>query len=341
MSEKPTFRTVMRGYDVVEVDKAIDDLYKALAQARSEASNHSAEVERLQTTANRLHQDVAEERSRTAALADELKNSHPTFEDLGKRIGQMLSLAEAEAEELVSTAKAEADKLGQDSAAAAAQVRSDTEAYAQDKASRADAEASKTIENARRQADEILDHADREATARREEAEALYEHQRARAAAAAADFERTLAERRDKAAAEFAAQMQANDDALARAEELQASTAAEAERIRVEAQEEAEGIVRDANNEAAKVVEQARMAAERIRRESDREVQAATARRDAITAQLTNVRQMLATMGGAAMGNMADLAGVSMPEQTAPVAQSAPAPVEAPVEDDGSLFTSE
>ena len=39
------------------------------------------------------------------------------------------------------------------------------------------------------------------------------------------------------------------------------------------------------------------------RRESEREVHAATSRRDAITAQLTNVRQMLATLGGAAIVN--------------------------------------
>ena len=45
--------------------------------------------------------------------------------------------------------------------------------------------------------------------ARREEAEAYFEKQRATAAASAADFERTLAERREKATAEFTGQMQA------------------------------------------------------------------------------------------------------------------------------------
>nr|WP_284289414.1 hypothetical protein [Angustibacter aerolatus] len=49
----------------------------------------------------------------------------------------------------------------------------------------------------------LLDDADREATARREEAEAVYEHQRARAAQAAADFETTLAQRRQRAEADF------------------------------------------------------------------------------------------------------------------------------------------
>jgi hypothetical protein len=40
--------------------------------------------------------------------------------------------------------------------------------------------------------------------------------------------------------------------------------------------------------------------ADRIRAESDRELAAATQRRDAINAQLTNVRQMLATLSGTA-----------------------------------------
>jgi hypothetical protein len=48
-------------------------------------------------------------------------------------------------------------------------------------------------------------------------------------------------------------------------------------------------------------VAEARNKAERVRRDSERELTAATARRDSITAQLSNVRQMLATLGGASM----------------------------------------
>ena len=169
--------------------------------------------------------------------------------------------------------------------------------------SKAQADSTALVEGARRQADEILDHADREATARREEAEAVYEHQRARAAAAAADFEKTLAERRDRAASEFEAQMQANEDSLARAEERLAALEAEAQRVQQDAKDQAEATLRAARDEAAALLEQARGNADRIRRESQRELTAATARRDAITAQLHNVRQMLATLGA---GQVAD-----------------------------------
>ena len=63
-----------------------------------------------------------------------------------------------------------------------------------------------------------------------------------------------------------------------------------------------------ARQEASAVVGAGREQAERIKRDSDRELAAATARRDSITAQLTNVRQMLATLGGGTFANpLADL----------------------------------
>ena len=54
----------------------------------------------------------------------------------------------------------------------------------------------------------------------------------------------------------------------------------------------------DAERKAEQIVADAMERADRIRSESDRELAAATQRRDAINAQLTNVRQMLATLSG-------------------------------------------
>jgi vacuolar-type H+-ATPase subunit H len=56
------------------------------------------------------------------------------------------------------------------------------------------------------------------------------------------------------------------------------------------AQRQSEDIVADANAKA-----------DRIRSESERELAALTNRRDSINAQLTNVREMLATLTGAAV----------------------------------------
>ena len=50
------------------------------------------------------------------------------------------------------------------------------------------------------------------------------------------------------------------------------------------------------------MVAEAKTKAERIRDDSERVLAAATQRRDSINAQLTNVRQMLATLSGGAIG---------------------------------------
>jgi hypothetical protein len=59
-----------------------------------------------------------------------------------------------------------------------------------------------------------------------------------------------------------------------------------------------------------------------LREESERELAASTAQRDAITSQLANVRQMLATLGGGAPDA---LPAQQQPAQQQPVAQQ-PAP---------------
>ncbi len=328
------FRTVMRGYDTSQVDRAVADLRRALDAARAESAERSVQATKLQATLDDLTGRVASYQARVRELEDERKHTPPpSFAELGERIGSMLTLAQQEAEEMRDRARAEADTVLTESRDAAGRHTDGAHRQAADLTSKAQADATALVEGARRQADEILDQADREATARREEAEAVYEHQRARAAAAAADFEKTLADRRDKAAADFAAQMQANEQVLARAEERLAAFEAEADRLRQESRDQAESLLRSARDEASALVEQARGNAERVRRESQRELSAATARRDAITAQLHNVRQMLATLGA---GQVAD--PFAEPEAPAEVREAGEAAEEAaPAEAGGDV----
>ena len=296
----PTFRMILRGYDPEEVNAAFETMAKELEAARVGSSgSQNADTSALQATIDQLQQELDEMSEYTTSLEDRLAQAPkaPTFEDLGSRISQMLSLAQSESDDVRSSAKRDADKLTAETRSVAEQTRTDSEAYAAEVRGKADAEATRIITQAQREAEEILDQADREALARREEAEAIYENQRARAAVAAADFEKTLAERRDEAAKDFATQMKAQDEAMQRAEESLYQIQDEAEHYKIEAQEQAEAAIKDANNQASDILKQAKASAERIRRESEREVQAASARRDAITLQLSNVRQMLATMG--------------------------------------------
>jgi F0F1-type ATP synthase membrane subunit b/b' len=115
----------------------------------------------------------------------------------------------------------------------------------------------------------IRDAAEREAAARLRQADAVVEDQRAKAAAATADFEDTLASRRTASERELA-----------------------------DARREARRLVEEAQRQASTIVGEAEATAARIREESERKLASDTQRRDLINAQLADVRQMLAALTG-------------------------------------------
>ena len=315
MTDSPTFRSVLRGYEPTQVDQVIHELRSAVAAARQEAAERTVEVSKLSSLHDELRQHVAARDTEIATLHEaQRRASAPTFADLGHRIGAILGLADEEATELRATAERHAAQSRQAAEEAAAAARADADRYAADVRSKADSERARILEDARTAADEILDAADREASARREEAEAVFESQRAKAAAAAADFETTLAHRRDKAAEEFTAAMAQHERSLASIQERSSALAAESQAAHEGARAEAAELLEKARAEASALLAAARDHADRIKRDSDRELAAATARRDSITAQLTNVRQMLATLGGGVMVNpLAEPTSVTAP----------------------------
>jgi hypothetical protein len=113
--------------------------------------------------------------------------------------------------------------------------------------------------------------------------------------------------------------MSAHEDALNQAQERAATLAAESDKGHANALSESQRTLESARAEAEALLASAREKAERIRRDSERELSAATARRDSITSQLSNVRQMLATLGGGAM-----LESLEEPAATAPIVQEQP-----------------
>jgi cell division septum initiation protein DivIVA len=292
------FRVVLRGYEPAEVHRVVDALQARAAEAEAAASA--------------LESRLAEVDSSNATSAEPA-----SYEHLGERVGQILALAEHEALELRDRAAAETEGMRKLAEQAATEVRDAADQYAEQRKRDADTEATRLLADARRAADEERDAAERDSAARRQEGEALFEQQRADAAAAAADFETTLAERRERTAAEFRHQQsvtQAQLDDLAQqvessraaAQKEQESAEAQARRTVVEAEERADTIIREA-----------KAAADRVRSDSDRELAAATQRRDSINAQLTNVRQMLATLSGSATGFIVDPIAEDTPEEPA------------------------
>ncbi|MEO5608710.1 MAG: DivIVA domain-containing protein [Ornithinibacter sp.] len=304
---QPEFPTVFRGYDPDQVDRHLADLQRGIELAHQEGAERSVELTKARQAHDALLTQVEDQQRVVAGLEERASRvANPTFADLGERIGSMLALADEEAAQIRgdATEAAQVQRLAADEEATG--IRSAADTYAQEVRSAADVEAAEAVSRARAEADSIIDDAAREAAARREEAEAYFEKQQANAASAASDFEMTLGERREQSSAEFTTQMANQDQALAAVQERADLLARESEEDRRVAAADAAGHLEAARTEAAGVVNAAKQQAERIRRDSERELAAATARRDSITAQLGNVRSMLATLGGgAAAGRLA------------------------------------
>ncbi|MGY2875823.1 DNA repair exonuclease SbcCD ATPase subunit [Marmoricola sp. URHA0025 HA25] len=282
-----TFELVRRGYEPAQVNRRLEELTAAVAQANAQRDALAARLEAAQEAAERDRPEPA------PAVVEPA-----TFENLGARVGQILTLANDEADELRRTAYAEVSEARQQLEEETKRVREDADRYAADTRSTAETEATRIVEDARRAADERLDNAERDAAARIQEAEAIYEEQRAKAVQSAADFETTLAERRKVAEEEFQRQMEQVERRLDEATQTLETARTEAQQTEAAAKVEAGNLVRAAEEQATSIVDDARTRATRMRAESDRELSAATQRRDAINAQLANVRQMLATLTG-------------------------------------------
>src|SRR5262249_29005729 len=152
---------------------------------------------------------LTQQRDGLAARVQELHDAAsspsepPSYEHLGARVGQILTLAETEADELRQRVQEETEAHRTSVNESSAQVREEADQYVTRVRSEADSQAARIVEDARKAADEHRDSAERDASVRLQEAEAVYEEQRARAAKAAADFETTLAGRRQAAEDEF------------------------------------------------------------------------------------------------------------------------------------------
>jgi len=303
------FRSVLRGYDPAQVDQHVRELAEAAQAARQEAAERTVQVSKLEASHVQLRKEVDRHVQRARSLEEEqMKASAPTYATLGDRIGSILTLADEEATELRAHAQADAANhhaLADESAVA---TRQDADRYATEMRNAADTEAARFMEDAKRQADSVLDDADRQAMARCEEAEAVYERARAKSATAAVDFETTLAARRDSSALEFAAEVTAAEQQLVTVRLRAEQTQVESEQAQQEAASRSAQQLEQAMTHAHSLVAEAKTKAERIRGDSERELAAATQRRDSINAQLSNVRQMLAALGGVAIANPLDTA---------------------------------
>jgi DivIVA domain-containing protein len=325
------FRSVLRGYDPAEVDQHMKELAQASAAVWQEAAERAAQVSELKAANGRLKGEVQLYAQRNRALEETQREaSAPSYEGLGERIGSILTLVDEEAHELRTRAQAYSANhhaLADESALA---TRQDADDYSLQTRDAADDEVAQLLADARVQADSLQNDArqhadslqndarqhadslqddadrqamarqdaDRQAMVRREETEAAYELARARSAAAAVDFETTLAARRDTSALEFAAQVAAAEQQLAAVRLRSEQTRSDYEQAQQESASKAAQQLEQAMAHSRTLVAEAKTKAERIRSNSERELVAATQRRDSINAQLSTVRHDLAALGG-------------------------------------------
>ena len=302
------FRVVLRGYDPAQVDRRVQELTETAESAIHKVGELSGRVRRIEE--ERAQHPEGDEASQGLA-----------FSHLGERVGRILTLADEEAADLRGQAQSEVEAFHEQAHQANARLRVEADRYAEQRRGDADTEAARTLEDARRRADERLDTADRDAAARLQEAEAVYENQRAKAAQAAADFETTLAKRREIVEADFNEQMAASKLQLEQAEGHVEQLNAEAEQVLGDAGREARRLIEDAKQKAETSIREAKTVAARVRSDSERELAAATQRRDSINAQLANVRQMLATLSGvtpAALVGLGDESEEATPQDPVP-----------------------
>ncbi|WP_405829815.1 MULTISPECIES: protein kinase domain-containing protein [unclassified Streptomyces] len=132
-----------------------------------------------------------------------------------------------------------------------------------------------------------------EAAAKREEAEALFEETRARAAQAAADFETNLAKRREQSERDLASRQSKAEKRLAEIEHRAEELRLEAESLFVDAERRARQTVETARRQAGELVAGAHQQVERLREDAEREQAEIDAEREALAAGLQSLRTLL------------------------------------------------
>jgi cell division septum initiation protein DivIVA len=336
-----SFRSVLRGYDPTQVEHHMNELARAAASHWQEATERSRQIEELKAANGQLQSEVESHARRVRALEEaQVEAAAPSYTGLGERIGSVLTLVDTEIFELRTRAQADAANsraLADENALA---IRQAADEYAREICGGAEDEVAGIIEDARQQAEELMEDArqqaesirddarrvaedlrdeadrqamarqdaDRQAMAQREEAEALYEQARAKSAAAAVDFETTVAARREASAVEFAAQVTAAEQQLAAVRLRSEQARRDSEKAQQDAASKIAQQLEQATARAQTLVAEAKAKAERIRDNSERELAAATQRRDSINAQLSNVRHDLAALGAATRFNPTQLA---------------------------------
>lgn len=268
------FRVVLRGYEPAQVDALRQALQAQLDEADPE------------TLSQRQDPSISVETPQAS---------------FSRRLTTILELAEEEAAEIRQTATAQAEQLRADVEQSTTQLREDADEYATKRTDEAESFATKLVTDAEETATKTIAAASRESDEMRQVASTLLDEQKAKAAKIEADFERDMEARRTEAEAKLRAVIDDHQTRMHDLDEHLEKRRVEGERRHQEALAAARAILEDAHNRADAIIADAAASAENLRVESENEVAVITKQRDDINAQLSNVREMLASLTGGSL----------------------------------------
>jgi cell division septum initiation protein DivIVA len=190
---RATFRTVIRGYDPIEVDRRLAELTDATVAAQRHASDLHSQVERLASTTS--------DAKPVAPPPPPPRSAGPDFAALGVHIGQILTAAQKAAGEIgeEATTQAKAKLAAADAAGAKTRGEADHKATlvieeAKQKAERLLAEAESTAKKRIASAEERLSTAQQLVTDATKKAESIRADSERKLAAATAQRDAVIGE---------------------------------------------------------------------------------------------------------------------------------------------------
>ncbi|MFG3225823.1 hypothetical protein ACGF07_13715 [Kitasatospora sp. NPDC048194] len=310
------FSQARRGYAPEQVDRAL----AALTAQRDEA------WERLSV----LGAGIRQMEARLADIrraADEAPE--PDYQVLSEQAAGLAAMAQNEARAVKERAERFAEDLRDEAYEAGQALAAAAKEYAATVRAEADAAVRRTEERTRAEAESIRAEADRESRATRDAATAYAAKVRVAAAETSEHAEAELAARRRQADEAFA-------EAEARAEAEEAEVSATAERRVREAEQHREAVLgrikqveTDAQAKADQLIDRARREAEKINAASEQEQREYDARLETVQQHLDHIKATLASLTGAAVGQIEAVEEAADAEEAAPAdAAAGPLPVD-------------
>ncbi|MFJ2575468.1 hypothetical protein [Kitasatospora aureofaciens] len=304
------FTPARRGYAPEQVDRAL----AALTAQRDEA------WERLSV----LGAGIRQMEGRLAEIRQAAEDAPaPDYQVLSEQAAGLAAMAENEARAVREKAERFAEDLRDEVYEAGQAADHAAKEYATTTRAEADQAARRTDERTRAEAETLRADADRESRTARDGATAYAAKVRVAAAEASEQAEAELAERRRTADEIFA-------EAQTRADAEDAEVSATAERRVKEAEQHRETVLgrikqleTEAQAKADQLIEQARREAEKINAASEREQREFAARQETVQQHLDHIKATLASLTGAAVGQ------IEAVKEAAAAAAAVPAPAAA------------